>query len=52
VQRVLYELGDEMERSAKAGRNTEVEDMHAFSPTIDARPMLHERQRTRLYISW
>ncbi len=52
VQRVLYELGDEMERSAKAGRNTDVEDMHAFSPTIDARPMLHERQRTRLYISW
>jgi urease accessory protein UreF len=41
-----------MERSAKAGRNTEVEDMHAFSPTIDARSMLHERQRTRLYISW
>ena len=37
---------------ANTGRNTEVEDMHAFSPTIDARSMLHERQRTRLYISW
>ena len=51
AQRVLYELGEEIMRVSKTGSHTEVEDMYAFSPTIDVRSMLHERQRTRLYIS-
>ncbi len=51
AQRVLYELGGEIPQAANAGENVEIEDMHAFAPTIDARSMLHERQRTRLYIS-
>lgn len=51
AQRVLYELGGEIMRIAKTGSHTEVEDMYAFSPTIDVRSMMHERQRTRLYIS-
>jgi urease accessory protein UreF len=29
----------------------EVDDVQAFSPTVDVRSMMHERQRTRLYIS-
>ena len=51
AQRVLYELGGEIMRVAKTCSHTEVEDMYAFSPTIDVRSMQHERQRTRLYIS-
>ena len=51
AQRVLYELGDEIELVAKTSEDMEVEDMYAFAPTIDARSMQHERQRTRLYIS-
>ncbi|CAA9448313.1 MAG: hypothetical protein AVDCRST_MAG02-628 [uncultured Rubrobacteraceae bacterium] len=51
AQRVLYALGEEMEWAAKTSENTVVDEMHAFAPTIDARSMLHERQRTRLYIS-
>jgi urease accessory protein len=51
AQRVLYELGAEIEDAAQTGENLEVEDMHAFSPTVDVRSMMHERQRTRLYVS-
>lgn len=51
AQRVLYELGGEILRAVGVGENMEVEDMYAFAPTIDVRSMLHERQRTRLYIS-
>ena len=51
AQRVLYELGDEIELVAKTSEDMEVEDMYAFAPTMDARSMQHERQRTRLYIS-
>ena len=51
AQRVLHGLGGEISRSAQKSRTLEVEDMHAFAPLLDARSMLHERQRTRLYIS-
>lgn len=51
AQRLLYELGGEIEHSAMMSENLEVEEMHAFSPTVDARSMMHERQRTRLYVS-
>jgi urease accessory protein len=51
AQRVLHELGGEMEDAAKKSGEFEPEDMYAFAPEIDARSMLHERQRTRLYIS-
>lgn len=51
AQRVLYEIGDEMMRAAEVSEIMEVEDMHAFAPTVDVRSMMHERQRTRLYIS-
>lgn len=51
AQRVLYELGGGISRAARAGEGVEAEDMYAFAPAIDARSMLHERQRTRLYIS-
>ncbi len=51
AQRVLFGLGDEIEGAARISETVEVEDMQAFAPTIDVRSMLHERQRTRLYIS-
>ncbi|HET7480108.1 MAG TPA: urease accessory UreF family protein [Rubrobacteraceae bacterium] len=51
AQRVLYELGDKIEIAAKTSETMEVEEMYAFAPTIDVRSMMHERQRTRLYIS-
>ena len=51
AQRVLYEMGEEIMKVAKTSESMEVEDMYAFSPTIDVRSMMHERQRTRLYIS-
>jgi urease accessory protein len=51
AQRVLYELGEDVIRTAETGEDMEVEEMHAFSPTLDVRSMMHERQRTRLYIS-
>lgn len=51
AQRVLFGLGDGIEGAARISSSVSVEDMHAFAPTIDARSMLHERQRTRLYIS-
>ena len=51
AQRVLYELGAEIEDTAQMSETLEVEEMHAFSPTVDARSMMHERQRTRLYVS-
>lgn len=51
AQRVLYELGGEIERTASAGAGLEAEDMYAFAPVVEVRSMQHERQRTRLYIS-
>jgi urease accessory protein len=51
AQRVLYELGGEIEDAAGKSDDLEPEEMYAFTPEIDARSMLHERQRTRLYIS-
>ena len=51
AQRVLYELGEDVTDTAQTSQDMEVEDMHAFSPTVDVRSMMHERQRTRLYIS-
>lgn len=51
AQRVLFGLGEEIEGAVEISGTVEVEDMYAFSPVIDARAMLHERQRTRLYIS-
>lgn len=51
AQRVFYGLGEEIEAAAKISELLEVDDMYAFAPTIDIRSMLHERQRTRLYIS-
>ena len=51
AQRILYELGEDVIHTAEIGEDMEVEDMHAFSPTVDVRSMMHERQRTRLYIS-
>ena len=51
AQRVLYGLGDEIAAAAERSALLDVDDMYAFAPTIDVRSMLHERQRTRLYIS-
>jgi len=51
AQRVLLELHGEMEDAAARSEGVGVEEMHAFAPEIDVRSMLHERQRTRLYIS-
>ncbi len=51
AQRVLYELGEDVIHTSEIGKDMEVDDMHAFSPTVDVRSMMHERQRTRLYIS-
>ncbi len=51
AQRVLFGLGEGIEGAARISETVKVEDMLAFAPSIDARSMLHERQRTRLYIS-
>ena len=51
AQRLLYELGEDVIHTSEIGKDMEVDDMHAFSPTVDVRSMMHERQRTRLYIS-
>jgi urease accessory protein len=51
AQRVLYELGEDQIHTSETSKEMEVDDMHAFSPTVDVRSMMHERQRTRLYIS-
>lgn len=51
AQRVLYELGEEILESVEISENIAFREMYAFAPVIDARSMLHERQRTRLYIS-
>lgn len=51
AQRLLFELHGEMKRAASAGAGLGAEDMYAFAPEVDVRSMLHERQRTRLYIS-
>lgn len=51
AQRVLFELGEEIVRTTGRSVSMDPEEMYAFSPTIDVRSMLHERQRTRLYIS-
>lgn len=51
AQRVLYELRGQILRSAQVSAGIEVEDMYSFAPALDARSMLHERQKVRLYIS-
>ena len=51
AQRVLYELGEDVIHTAEMSQTWEVDDMYAFSPTLDVLSMMHERQRTRLYIS-
>ena len=51
AQRVLYGLGEEIMEAIAISNGLEVEEMYAFAPTIDVHSMLHERQRTRLYIS-
>lgn len=51
AQRVLFELGEQIERAVEVSEPMESDEMYAFAPTIDARSMMHERQWTRLYIS-
>ncbi len=51
AQRVLYGLREEIMHSVDTSETVSVDEMYAFAPTIDAHSMLHERQRTRLYIS-
>ncbi|MBA2346414.1 MAG: urease accessory protein UreF [Rubrobacter sp.] len=51
AQRALFDLHDEIEEAASKSQEIEVEGMYAFAPEVDVRSMLHERQRTRLYIS-
>ena len=51
AQHVLFGLAGETEGAVEVSGTMEVDDMYAFAPTIDARSMMHERQRTRLYIS-
>lgn len=51
AQRVLFEVGERIEGAVEASGTMEADEMHAFAPAIDARSMMHERQRTRLYIS-
>lgn len=51
AQRSLFELSAGLPRYAEGSRRLSVEEMYAFSPTLDVYSMLHERQRTRLYIS-
>ena len=48
---MLFELQGDIMRAAEESEGINPEEMYAFSPTIDVRSMLHERQRTRLYIS-
>jgi urease accessory protein UreF len=51
AQRCLFELLGGIQAAVVRSAGLEVEEMRAFAPTVDARSMLHERQRTRLYIS-
>ena len=51
AQLVLFKLQREIFEAAKMSEAVAVDDMYAFTPTIDLRSMLHERQRVRLYIS-
>ena len=51
AQRVLYRLDEEITRALEKSEEVALEDMYAFAPEVDARSMLHERQRVRLYIS-
>lgn len=51
AQHTLRALGEEILGAVEKSRHTEVQDMHAFAPLLELRSMLHERQRTRLYIS-
>lgn len=51
VQRAVYELGPEITPAARESAEVAVEEMYAFAPAVEARSMLHERQRVRLYIS-
>ena len=51
AQRVLHGMGEGIERAAEVSAPIDPGGMYAFAPTIDARSMMHERQRTRLYIS-
>ncbi len=51
AQRVLFDLQEEIMRVAEKSKAVVPEEMYAFAPTIDVRSMLHERQRTRLYMS-
>ena len=51
AQRVLFELGEEIGHAIETSEKIEAGEMYAFAPTIDVRSMMHERQRTRLYIS-
>lgn len=51
AQRVLFGMGEEIERAVEVSGTMEVGEMYTFAPTIDVRSMMHGRQRTRLYIS-
>ena len=51
AQRVLFGLAGQIERAVGVSAAIDVDGMHAFAPTVDARSMMHERQRIRLYIS-
>ena len=51
AQKVLFGLAEAMMEASEESAGIEAADMYAFAPTIDVRSMLHERQRTRLYIS-
>ena len=51
AQRVLSGLADAILEASEKSAGLGADEMYAFAPTMDVRSMLHERQRTRLYIS-
>ncbi|QIN77747.1 urease accessory protein UreF [Rubrobacter marinus] len=51
AQRILFGLAEALLKASEESAGLEADDMYAFAPAVDVRSMLHERQRTRLYIS-
>lgn len=51
TQKILYELGPEMEREYEAARTLALKDLNSFVPEIDILASMHEKGASRMFMN-
>ena len=51
TQRILFELGQEVEEDYETAKNMDYEDMNSFVPEMDIFASMHEKGKMRMFMN-